>query len=126
MNSYDISFQLVDSATNESKPAGTITGDRLVQAFREFPFAQEVRRGEAMKDGATFPTITLKRKSDNDEVAIWTDDAKRFDVCFVHNGKKKFLNNQSSEEIEVILARFKTESVLAIQPRSFWSRLFGR
>ena len=78
-----------------------------------------------MKAGATFPTITVKKQSDGEEVAIWTVDAKRFDLCFVHDRKKRFLNNQSNGEVETILSRFKTESVLAIQPRSFLSRLFG-
>jgi len=125
VNSYDVTFQLVDSATDESHPGGTIAADGLIEAFQKFPFAGEVKRAEAMKDGATFPTITFKRQSDSEEVAIWTDDAKRFDLCFVHDRKKRLLNNQSKEEVEAILSRFKTESVLAIQPRTFLSRLFG-
>jgi hypothetical protein len=125
VNSYDVTFQLVDSPTDESQPGGSIAADALIEAFQKFPFAEEVKRAEAMKARATFPTITFKRQSDGEQVAIWTDDAKRFDLCFVHDGKKRFLNNQSKEEVEAILSRFKTESVLAIRPRSFWSRLFG-
>jgi hypothetical protein len=79
-----------------------------------------------MKGGATFPTITFRRKSDGEEIAIWTDDAILFDLCFVHGERKKFLNSQSKEEVEAILNRFHPESVLAIQPPSFWSRIFGR
>ena len=126
MNSYNVTFQLVDSPTDESKPGGTITADKLIQAFQSFPFAEEVKRAETIKDGATFPTITFKRKSDDEEIAIWTDNASLFDLCFVHGARKRFLNNQSKEQVEGILDRFQTESVLAIQPRSFWSRIFGR
>jgi hypothetical protein len=125
MNSYDVTFQLVDSAMDESKPGGTIAADRLIEAFQSFPFAEEVKRAKTIKNGATFPTITFRRNSDGEEIAIWTDDASRFDLCFVHGARKKFLNSQSKEEVEVILNRFQTESVLAIQPRSFWSRMFG-
>jgi hypothetical protein len=126
MNSYDVTYQLVDSPIDESKPGGTIAADRLIEAFQGFPFAEEVKKAEAMNDGAaTFPTITFRRKSDGEEIAIWTDDASRFDLCFVHGARKKFLNSQSKEDVEAILNRFQTESVLAIQPRSFWSRIFG-
>ena len=126
MNSYDVTYQLVDSPIDESKPGATIAADRLIEAFQGFPFAEEVKKAETMKDGAaTFPTITFRRKSDGDEIAIWTDNASRFDLRFVHGARKKFLNSQSKEEVEAILHRFQTESVLAIQPRSFWSRIFG-
>ena len=124
MNSYDVTFQFVDSPTDESRPGGTIAADRLIDAFQKFPFADEIKRAQTMRDGATFPTITFKRQSDGEEIAICTDDADRFDLCFVADRKKRFLNNQSKEEVETILGRFQTESVLAIQPRSFWSRLF--
>lgn len=125
MNSYDVTFQLVDSPVDESRPGGTIGADKLIEAFREFPFADEIKRAQAMTDVATFPTITFKRQSDADEVAIWTDNADRFDLCFVHDRKKRFLNNRSKEEVEAILNRFRTESVLTIPPRSFWWNLFG-
>ena len=117
---------LVDSPIDERKPGGSIAADRLIEAFQGFPFAEEVKKAETMKDGAaTFPTITFRRKSDGDEIAIWTDNASRFDLCFVQGARKKFLNRQSKEEVEAILHRFQAESVLAIQPRSFWSRIFG-
>ena len=125
MNAYDVTFQLVDSAVTESAPGGTIAADKLIEAFQRFPFAEEVARGQSMMDGATFPTITFKRQSDGEEVAIWTDDAKRFDLCFVRDRKKKFLNSRSKEEVEAILNRFRTESVLTIAPPSLWSSLFG-
>ncbi|HKP03919.1 MAG TPA: hypothetical protein VJU77_11245 [Chthoniobacterales bacterium] len=124
MNFYDVTVQLVDSSVDESGPGGEIAADKLVEAFHKFPFAEEVARGLAMEDGVTFPTIIFKRQSDAEEIAIWTENADRFDLCFVHGGKKRFLNNQSKDEVETILCRFATESVLAIQPRSFWSRLF--
>jgi hypothetical protein len=125
VNSYDVTFQLVDSPVDESQPGASIGADALIEAFEKFPFAEQVKRAETMKDGATLPTITFKRQSDGEEVGVWTEDAKRFDLCFVHDGKKRFLHNQSKEEVEVILSRFKMESVLAIQPHSLWLRLFG-
>ncbi len=124
VNSYDVSFQLVDSAVTESTPGATIAADKLIEAFQKFPFVEEVARGQTMDDGATFPTITFRRQSDGEEITIWTDNADLFDLCFVHEGRKRFLNNQSKGEVEAILRRFATESVLAIQPRSLWSRLF--
>ena len=123
MNSYDVTFQLVDSPTDQSKPGGTVAADRLIEAFRGFPFAEEVKRAESIKDGATFPTITFRRNSDGEAIAIWTSNAKQFDLCFVHGAGKRFLNHQSKEEVEAILDRFQTESVLVIQPRSFRSRI---
>jgi hypothetical protein len=99
MNSYEVTYQLVHSPIDESKLGGTIAADRLIEAFQGFPFAEEVKKAEMMKDGAaTFPTITFRRKSDGEEIAIWTDNATRFDLCFVHGARKKFLNRQSKEE----------------------------
>jgi hypothetical protein len=61
VNSYDVAFKLVDSPTDESQLGGTIAADGLIEAFQKFPFAEQVKRAEAMKDVATFPTITFKR-----------------------------------------------------------------
>jgi hypothetical protein len=126
MSSYNVTFQLVDSPIDESKPGGTIPGDKLREAFREFPFEAQVKKAESMAGNATFPTISFKRQSDGQEIAVWTEDAKRFDLCLVHEGKKSFVNNQSKEEVEGILTRFQTESVTDICPkaRGFWQRLF--
>jgi hypothetical protein len=52
MNSYDVTYQLIDSPIDESKPGGTIAADRLIEAFQGFPFAEEVKKAETMKDGA--------------------------------------------------------------------------
>jgi hypothetical protein len=125
MNSYDVTFQLVDSPVDESKPGGAIPGDKLVEAFREFPFEAQVKKGESMAGDATFPTISFRRQSDGQEIAIWTDDATRFDLCLVNAGQKSFINNRSRQEVEGILTRFQTESVTDIRPKRFWQRLFA-
>ncbi len=126
MNTYKVSFQLVDSPVDESQPGGEIPAEALVGAFRDFPFADEVKRAETVKDGATFPTIIFERQSDGEEIAVWTDNAKRFDLCFTRNGNKRFLNKRSKEDVEAILLRFRTDSVVEICPKkSLWQRLFG-
>ena len=126
MSDFEVTIQLVDSPTDESRSAGRIPADGLIDAFRSFPFESEVQRGLALPNGATFPTINFRRASDDEEIAVWTDDAKRFDLCFVREGRKRFLNNQSKEAVETILQRFMSESVADIQPRSILQRLFGR
>jgi hypothetical protein len=122
MSSFDVTFQLVDSPVDKSESGGSVAGDALVGVFREFPFAKEIARA---KEGATFPTITFRRQSDGEEVAVWTVDDEKFDLCFVKNGKKSFLNNRSKAQVEEILVRFRTESVDAIRPPSLLRKLFG-
>ncbi|MDP1578832.1 MAG: hypothetical protein Q8M02_01050 [Candidatus Didemnitutus sp.] len=122
MSSFDVTFQLVDSPVDKSESGGSVAGDGLVGVFRDFPFAKEIARA---KEGATFPTIMFRRLSDGEEVSVWTIDDKQFDLCFVKNGKKSFLNNRSKDQVEEILIRFRTESVDAIRPPSLWRKLFG-
>jgi|ERR1041385_7002570 hypothetical protein len=127
MNTYDVSFQFVDSPRDQSKPGSTIPADRLIDAFRDFPFADEIKRADTVAGGPTLPTISFKRKSDGEEIAVWTEDALRFDLCLVGGGEKAFVNNRSKEEVEMMLSRFATESIAQIRPpkRGFFQRLFG-
>ncbi len=122
MSSFDVTFQLVDSPIDKSESGGSVADEGLVGVFRDFPFAKEIARA---KEGATFPTITFRRQSDGEEVSVWTIDDEKFDLCFVKNGKKSFLNNRSKVQVEEILLRFRTESVDAIRPPSLWRKLFG-
>jgi hypothetical protein len=116
MNSYDVSFQLVDSPTDQRKSAGSVDADGLVPEFRKFPFADEVKRAETLKGDITFPTLIFKRQSDGEEISIWTDNGTWFDLCLVHDSTKSYLSHQTKKEAESILSRFQTESVLDIQP----------
>lgn len=122
MSSFDVSFQLVDSPVDKSESGGSVNGDGLVGVFREFPFAKEIARAQ---DGATFPTLSFRRLSDGEEVAVWTTDDQQFDLCLMKNGKKWFLNRRSRRQVEEILVRFRNESVVAIRPPSLWRKLFG-
>jgi hypothetical protein len=120
MNTFDISCQLVDSPTDQSTPAGSVDADRLIPEFRKFPFAEEVKRAEKLKGDVTFPTLIFKRQSDGEEIAIWTNNTTRFDLCLTHDSTKSYLKDQTKEQVESVLSRFQTESVLDIQPaRSF-------
>lgn len=116
MNTYDVRFQLVDSPRDQSRLAGSVDADGLVPEFRKFPFAKEVKRAKTLKGDITFPTLIFKRQSDGEEIAIWTDNATRFDLCLVHDSTKTYLNHQTKEQVESVLSRFQTESVLDIQP----------
>lgn len=122
MSGFEITFQLVNSPIDKSESGCVVSGESLVGAFRDFPFAAEIARAP---EGATFPTITFKRQHDGEEVAVWTVDTVNFDLCFVKDGKKSFLNNRKKNEVEDILTRFRSESVLAIRPPSLWRRIFG-
>lgn len=122
MSSFEVTFQLVDSPVDKSASGGTVGGDSLVGTFRDFPFAKEIARA---KKGATFPTITFRRMSDSEKVAVWTDNADTFDLCLVKDGKKSFLNSRSKDQVEEILTRFRSESIATIRPPSLWRRIFG-
>jgi hypothetical protein len=122
MSTFEVTFQLVDSPLDKGESGGVVGGASLVGVFRDFPFAKEIARA---KQGATFPTITFKRQSDGEVVAVWTVDAQNFDLCLVKDGKRSFLNNQKKEEVETILTHFDSESVVAIRPPSLWRRIFG-
>jgi hypothetical protein len=97
MNTFDVTFQLVDSPVDKSVPGGSIGGDALVGVFRDFPFANEIARA---KEGATSPTIAFKRQSDGEEIAIWTENAETFELALVKDGKWSFLNNRSKAQVE--------------------------
>lgn len=122
MSCFDVTFQLVDSPVDRSESGGSVASDGLVGVFHDFPFAKEIERA---KEGATFPTITFRRQSDGEEVAVWTDNAEMFDLCFVKDGKKSFLTNRTKSQVADILARFRAESVDAIRSPSLWRKLFG-
>ena len=124
MNIYDVTYQFVDSPIDESKSGGSIPAPGLVEAFRNFPYAEEIKRASGLSS-PTFPTITFRRQSDGEEIAIWTTDTEEYDLCFVMNGKKWFLNSQRKEAVEAILTRFSTESIGVISPPSWWRRIFG-
>jgi hypothetical protein len=124
MSAFDVRFQFVDSPVEKSAPGGTVPADGLVDAFRAFPYAEEIQRARAMTS-ATFPTLIFRRQSDGEEIAIWSTDAEVFDLCFVKDGKKWFSNSRAKPEVESILARFATESLEAISPRGWWKKIFG-
>jgi len=118
MNNYNVRIQLVDFRANQSRPAGTVDEDGLVGEFRKFPFASELKRADDLKGDITFPTITFKRESDDEEIGIWTDDAERFDLCLTRSATKKFLRSLTAPEVEDVLAQFRTKSVLDIELHS--------
>jgi hypothetical protein len=116
MNTYNVRFQLVDSPADQSKSGGSVDDDGLVSEFRKFPFADEVKRAETIKGDVNFPTLTFKRESDGEEIAIWTENAERFDLCLVRDSTRNYLRNQTKAEVEAILVKFKTASLLDLHP----------
>jgi hypothetical protein len=124
MNSYDVSFQFVDSPVEKSTPGGSVPADGLVDAFRAFPYAEEIQRAKTLTS-ATFPTLILRRQSDGEEISIWSIDAEVFDLAFVKNGKKWFSNSRSKSDVESILSRFTAESLDRISPPGLWRKIFG-
>ncbi len=126
MTEFEITMQLVDSPVDQSQSGGSMPADKLVEAFHAFPFADEIKRAEGM-DGATFPTITFIRKSDREEIAIWTDDAVSYDMHLKSGSFSRFVNSQTPAQVEGMLVRFTSESVAEIAPKKkgLWGRLFG-
>lgn len=115
VNNFSVKYQLVDFRANQSRDGGKVDEAGLIAEFQKFPFASELDRADSLKGDITLPTLTFKRERDGEEVGIWTEDAAGFDLCLVSGSKKKFLRSLTAEEVEDVLAQFKTKSVLEIE-----------
>jgi hypothetical protein len=111
MDTFDVSYQLIDSPVDRAIPDGSVAEDELLPRFQKFPFAEQIKASERRKGECTYPTLTFKRQSNGDTLAIWTSDAESFDLCLIRDSQKEFLKNKTKEEAQSILAQFGANSL---------------
>jgi len=94
MYTYDI--QYVDFRTDQLKEMGQVDAAGAVQAFRSFPFKEQLEKAKGLSE-PTFLTISFRSHHDGAILALWSLEPNIYEIYMENNAEKVTVDTKGEE-----------------------------